>query len=466
LFEDPEIEGLKLVTPRKFGDEGVCETHNAATWEKAGLHYQFVQDIQSLSRAVGTVRGLHFQAAPFAQNKLVRVVRGRILDVAVDLRCPSPTFGRHVAVELSPENWRQLLIPIGFAHGFVTLEPDPDVLYKVTDFYSPQHDFGLAWDDPDLGVDWPVGPEREAFGAGPAMAAAPRSRPGLPMSLRLGVTGQVVSALIERAPRDVEIIALGRPQLDLGVRNAVLASLRHAGCDAIVNAAAYAQVDKVESEPERAMPVNGDGAGNVADATAELGAPLLHLSTDYVFDGGLDRPYREDDPTGPLTAYGRSKVAGDEQIAARHQNHLILRTAWVYSRFGVNFVKTMLRLGAQRDEVGVVADQWGNPTNALDIADALFALAQRLIADPSPNLRGVFHLAGAGEATWADVAERLGRKPVRVRRITTADYPAPSRRPANSRLDAAKLRENFGLSPPPWRGSLENCVVRLVSSPQ
>ena len=162
LFEDLEIEGLKLVTPRRFGDERdlFCETHNAATWEKAGLHYQFVQDNQSLSRDVGTVRGLHFQTAPFAQDKLVRVVRGRILDVAVDLRRSSPTFGRHVAMELSPENWRQLFIPIGFAHGFVTLEPDAEVLYKVTNFYSPQHEFGLAWDDPDLGVDWPVGPER------------------------------------------------------------------------------------------------------------------------------------------------------------------------------------------------------------------------------------------------------------------------------------------------------------------
>ena len=296
------------------------------------------------------------------------------------------------------------------------------------------------------------------------------------MSLRLavtGLTGQVVSALIERAPRDMEIIALGRPVLDLGVRNAVLASLRHAGCDAIVNAAAYTQVDKAESEPERAMLVNGVGAGNVAEAAAELCAPLLHLSTDYVFDGALDRAYREDDPTCPLTAYGRSKLAGEEQIAARHQNHLILRTAWVYSPFGVNFVKTMLRLGAERDEVGVVADQWGNPTNALDIADALFALARRLIANSSPNLRGVFHLAGSGEATWADVAEqtfavaeRLGRKPVRVKRIATADYPTPARRPANSRLDTAKLRENFGLSTPPWRDSLENCVVRLISSSQ
>lgn len=161
MFEDLDIAGLKLVTPKRWGDDRgfFSETHNAATWENAGLHYQFVQDNHSLSRDVGTVRGLHFQTEPFAQDKLVRVVRGRILDVAVDLRKSSPTYGSHVAVELSQENWRQLFVPIGFAHGFVTLEPDTEVLYKVTNFYSPQHDFGLAWDDPDLAIKWPVAPQ-------------------------------------------------------------------------------------------------------------------------------------------------------------------------------------------------------------------------------------------------------------------------------------------------------------------
>ncbi len=288
-----------------------------------------------------------------------------------------------------------------------------------------------------------------------------------------GLTGQVVSALIERAPKDVEMIALGRPQLDLSVRDAVLATLRHVGCDAIVNAAAYTAVDKAESEPDVAMRVNAEGAANVAEAAAELGAPLLHLSTDYVFDGTLDRPYREDDATGPTGAYGRSKLAGEEKIAAIHPDHVILRTAWVYSPFGANFVKTMLRLGEAREEVGVVADQIGNPTNALDIADALIVIARRLVADSSLGLRGVFHMTGRGEATWADlaeatfaVAERLGRTPVRVRRIATADYPTPARRPANSRLDSGKLEARYGVALPPWRTSLETCVARLVASPQ
>lgn len=158
MFEDLELAGLKLITPKKFGDGRgfFCETHNAQTWKKAGLDYNFIQDNHSLSRDVGTLRGLHFQSPPFAQDKLVRVLRGRILDIAVDLRRSSPTFKKYVAVELSYENWRQLFIPIGFAHGFVTLEPDTEVLYKVTNFYAPAHDLGVAWDDPELNIDWPV----------------------------------------------------------------------------------------------------------------------------------------------------------------------------------------------------------------------------------------------------------------------------------------------------------------------
>lgn len=149
---------MKLVTPKKFGDDRgfFCETHNEATWKKAGLDYRFVQDNHSLSRDIGTIRGLHFQTAPYAQDKLVRVITGRILDVAVDLRRSSPTFKKYVAVELSYENWQQLFIPIGFAHGFITLEPDTQVLYKVTNFYAPAHDSGVAWDDPEIGVKWPI----------------------------------------------------------------------------------------------------------------------------------------------------------------------------------------------------------------------------------------------------------------------------------------------------------------------
>jgi dTDP-4-dehydrorhamnose reductase len=284
-----------------------------------------------------------------------------------------------------------------------------------------------------------------------------------------GATGQVAASLIERAQAKVEVIALGRPGFDLVDRAAVLAGLEAVRPDVVVNAAAYTAVDKAEAEEALAFRVNGEGAGHVAEAAARLGAPLLHLSTDYVFDGKLGRPYREDDPTGPAGAYGRSKLMGETLVAERCEDSVILRTAWVYSPFGANFVRTMLRLGETREEVGVVADQIGNPTSALDIADALIAIAARAKDDSSPALRGLFHMTGSGEATWADFAEAIfrhaasrGRRLTRVKRIATADYPTPARRPANSRLDNGKLRRVYGFGLPEWRASLAVCCGRLT----
>ena len=290
--------------------------------------------------------------------------------------------------------------------------------------------------------------------------------------MRIAVTGQygqVAASLADRGT-NVEVVLLGRPALDLLDRDRVVSSIRRTRPDIIINAAAYTAVDKAEAEPDLAMRINGDGAGFVAEAAASLGVPLLHLSTDYVFDGALDRPYREDDTVGPTGAYGRSKLAGEQRVLSACPNSVVLRTAWVYSPFGANFVRTMLRLGETRDTVGVVADQRGNPTSALDIADALLAIARRVHADPTPGLRGIFHMTGGGDATWADFAEAVfadatthGRTPVHVNRITTADYPTPAKRPQNSRLDNAKLHGAFGMTLPDWRASLATCLDRILT---
>lgn len=293
------------------------------------------------------------------------------------------------------------------------------------------------------------------------------------MTLRIAVTGwtgQVVCAMLERVPVGVEVIALRRPDLDLAIPKTVAPALRSARPDVIVNTAAYTAVDQAESEPELAMRVNGEAAGEAARAAAALGIPMIQLSTDYVFDGGLGRPYREDDATGPISAYGASKLAGEQAVAAATDNHAILRTAWIYSPFGKNFVKTMLHLAETRDEVGVVADQAGCPTSALDIANAIFTVARNLTSrKDEAGLRGVFHMSATGEAVWADVAEaifaereRRGGKPVQVKRIATTDYPTPARRPANSRLDCGKLALAHGVRLPDWQGSLRACVARLL----
>ena len=199
--------------------------------------------------------------------------------------------------------------------------------------------------------------------------------------MRIAVTGsmgQVATSLIEQAGREFEIVLLGRRVFLLEDRAAVLAGLKAARPDVVINAAAYTAVDQAEAEESLAVAINGEGAGHVAEAADRIGAPLLQLSTDYVFDGALNRPYREDDPPGPRSAYGRSKLLGERLVAERCANSVIVRTAWLFSPYGANFVRTMLSLNEMRDEVSVVADQRGNPTSALDLAAALLAVAARV----------------------------------------------------------------------------------------
>jgi dTDP-4-dehydrorhamnose reductase len=264
---------------------------------------------------------------------------------------------------------------------------------------------------------------------------------------------------------------VGRPALDLAINNdgVVHAALDAVRPDVIVNAAAHTAVDKAESERDIAFAINAVGAGAVARAAARIGVPLVHISTDYVFAGDKAEPYVESDPTGPTGVYGASKLAGEEAVLASGADVAILRTAWVYSPFGVNFVKTMLRLAEARDEVGVVGDQYGNPTSALDLADAVIAVAQHLVDGRDVRHRGIFHAAGNGEGTWADLAEIVfaasasnGGPSAHVKHIATVDYPTPARRPSNSRLNCTALFDRHGVSLPDWRVSAAAVTARLL----
>src|SRR5438552_292612 len=288
-----------------------------------------------------------------------------------------------------------------------------------------------------------------------------------------GREGQVVRALVERSSGSgFEVVPLGRPALDLaGPSDDIVSAIETARPDVIVSAAAYTLVDKAESEPELAYAINEQGARAVACAAHSLAVPLIHLSTDYVFDGSKPTPYLEDDPTGPAGVYGASKLAGEQAVMAEHDNSAVLRTAWVYSPFGTNFVKTMLRLARDRDEINVVADQRGNPTSALDIADGILTVAANLHAKTDPGQRGVFHMTGAGEASWAEFAEAIfaqsaeaGGPNARVKHIGTADYPTPARRPLNSRLDSSKLARAHGVRLPEWQLAVKQIVKRILQA--
>jgi dTDP-4-dehydrorhamnose reductase len=286
-----------------------------------------------------------------------------------------------------------------------------------------------------------------------------------------GHQGQVVSCLIERSQIHsiFDVVALGRPMLDLADTATIERSLVAAKPDIIVSTAAYTAVDQAESEEQLATVINGAAVGKISEAARALRVPLVHISTDYVFDGDKEEPYTELDPVGPIGAYGRSKLAGEFAVAEATQDYAILRTAWVYSPFGKNFVKTILRLAEGRDTINVVADQLGNPTSALDIADGVLSVASNLLSNADPSLRGIFHMAGSGETTWADFAAEIlsqsathGGPTAKVDRISTAEYPTPARRPVNSRLDCSKLSVRHGVLLPNWRTSIAEVVSRLI----
>jgi len=258
---------------------------------------------------------------------------------------------------------------------------------------------------------------------------------------------------------DLKIVCLGRPELDLTDWTSVEGAIKQHQPDIVVNAAAYTAVDKANSEPEAAFAVNRDGARNVARSTAWMGVPIIHISTDYVFEGSQEAPYKESDPTCPTSVYGQSKLEGEHAVICENPAHVILRTSWVYSPWGNNFARTMLRLAADRDVVRVVADQFGTPTYAPAIADGILTVARHVLMSPGGKAwRGIFHMTSEGGTSWAGFAIALfeasachGGPTANVVPIATAEYPTPTRRPLNSRLSTTRFTQQFAHSLGDWR---------------
>lgn len=283
--------------------------------------------------------------------------------------------------------------------------------------------------------------------------------------LVFGRTGQVARELaIQAHVRGIELDALGREHADLTDPAACAAAVEGAEADVVINAAAYTAVDKAEADAGAAQTVNAEAPGAMARAAAKRGLPFLHVSTDYVFDGAPGRPWREDDPTGPLGVYGATKLAGETAVAAAGGAHAVLRTAWVFSAHGANFVRTMLRLGSERDVLRVVDDQIGGPTPARDIAGALLDIASAFAA--GRGVPGVFHFAGAPAVSWCGFAravfEQKGGKAPVVEAIPSREYPTPARRPLNSVLDCSRIAATYGIAQPDWRAGLDAVLGDLA----
>jgi dTDP-4-dehydrorhamnose reductase len=292
-----------------------------------------------------------------------------------------------------------------------------------------------------------------------------------------GGTGQLASALAAASPGAASAIAgglhrVGRPEFDFDRPETIEASFRAASPRLVVNAAAYTAVDAAEKDSDAAYRANRDGPAILARLCAEADIPLIHISTDYVFDGAKHGPYIENDAVNPQGVYGASKLAGEEAVTRSGANAIVLRTAWVYAANGKNFVRTMLNLGKTRDRLSVVADQHGCPTNAADLSDAILAIIGRIDATGwQAAYRGIFHTAGTGATTWHGLAVatfedagRHGAKVPNIAPIATADYPTPAKRPANSRLDCTLLHDVFGVRLPHWRDSLTRTVDAIFKA--
>lgn len=288
--------------------------------------------------------------------------------------------------------------------------------------------------------------------------------------LVIGQSGQLARALQKQGKHGSVVVAHGRADLDINDRGNLHRVVRALAPDVVVNTAAFTAVDAAEARIEDAHRTNALGAETVAQTCASFEVPLIHVSTDYVFSGQKREPYRESDPTGPYSIYGRTKLEGEERVAAATKRHLILRTAWVFSHEGGNFVRTMLRMASTRSSIAVVDDQMGSPTYAYDLAECIMSLALRSRSD-SPGAWGVYHATNRGEATWYELAvetfalsAQYNGPTAEVTRIKTSDYPTRAPRPSNSRLSCEKLYAEFGISMRPWQTALRSCIEALAAA--
>ena len=458
------LDGVLIIRPDVFRDGRgfFLETFQA---ERYGLDWQFVQDNHSRSRR-GVLRGSALPGMHSPQGKLVRVARGRVFDVAVDIDPSSPTFRQHVGIELDDEVAHAALHPARLRAWLLRALRHRRLRVQVHGVLRPRGRARRALGRPrnrhrlaDCGTDRVDGGRAESDAL------------GLPQFMRVLVTGcegQVGAELAALSDGDFRVSAFGRAALDITDDTQIAHRLDDVRPDLLVNCAAYTAVDQAEDEPDLAHAVNATAVGALGKASAERGVAIVHLSTDYVFDGQKTGPYTEDDAPSPLGVYGATKLAGERALAAANERHIVLRVSWVFGSLGRSFVDTILRLAKERDELTVVDDQVGAPSPAGAIADAIRRIAGRALAH---EVWGTYHYSTKPPLSWcafarrivdyAVAAELLDKRPV-IRPIKSDEWPTKAPRPANSRLDSTRLQVAFSLAPQPWDPHLHDYVRRLA----
>lgn len=460
-FIKTKLKGVYIVEPVAHGDNRgwFMETYNKGEFDKAGLRYNFVQDNQSFSKEKGILRGLHFQKNPMAQAKLVRCTKGSILDVAVDIRRGSDTYLQYVAVELSEENKKQLMIPRGFAHGFATLTQDVMVQYKVDNLYSKECDRGIQYCDPSIAVEWGI--------ENPILSIKDTTSPMLKDSdanfsikvLVTGVNGQLGYDVIKRLKADnYECLGVDINDFDITDFDQTREFILNYNPDVIVHCSAYTAVDRAENDKDKCYAVNVIGSENIAKVCKEIDAKMVYISTDYVYDGKGDKPFDVTDKIAPLSVYGKTKFQGEEKCREILDKLFVIRTSWVFGKNGNNFVKTMLRLASERSVINVVNDQVGSPTYTVDLADFIFYII-------NTQKYGTYHCSNEEFCSWYDFTQEIFRQSnivgVKVNGIATSEYPTVAVRPSNSRLNKKCLEDCGYGKMPSWKDALARYLKEL-----
>ena len=449
-----KFKGLFVIETDVYNDNRgwFTENYNKDLFSDKGIKFDFVQDNHSYSAKKGTLRGIHFQINPKAQTKLVRCTRGAIIDIAVDLRKGSDTFKQWYGIELTADNKKQLLIPKGFGHAYLTLTDNAEVQYKVDEYYSKEHDRSIKYNDPEIRIDWGI--------QNPILSNKDLNAPLLKESdvnfsvkvLVTGANGQLGYDVVKKLNSlGIENIGVDINDFDITDKKQAEDYILKSEPDVVVHCAAYTSVDKAEDEREKCYEVNVNGTRHIAGACKKIDAKMVYISTDYVFDGEGTEPHQEDERTAPVNYYGYTKEQGEVIVRELLDKHFIIRTSWVYGKHGSNFVKTMLKLAQDKNDINVVNDQVGAPTYTEDLASLICDMLQT-------TKYGTYHGVNEGYCSWYEFAYEIfkhaGIKNIRINPINTPEYPTRAKRPLNSKLAKPNLDRNNFNRLPHWKNAL------------
>ena len=455
-----------IIESKRFGDNrGFFESITKE--ELASLGFNNIFQISGSHSSKGTLRGLHFQKDPYCQAKVVRCTSGAVIDVVVDMRKDSDTYGKYTSVLLTPENGRMLYVPRGFAHGYLALEDNSYFQYLIDNAYMARLEGGIAWNDPDININWDE-VFREYGIKEPILSEKDSHRICLKENtvifnrkptkfLITGINGQlgydIVRELEERGEH--EYYAPKRSELDITNRAQVIDVVTRYKPDVIIHCAAWTAVDKAENCEDDVFDINVTGTKNLVDASLLVDAKMMYMSTDYVFDGKKVGLYTEEDGVHPMNVYGASKYFGEVEVM-RNPKHFITRISWVFGINGNNFVKTMLNLADKRKELNVVNDQVGSPTYTVDLAKLLVEMSYT-------DKYGIYHANNDGYCSWAEFAEYIMKsngKETIINPVSTEEYlkitgTNQAYRPRNSKLSKEKLIQNGFAMLPSWQDATD-----------